>query len=108
AFAPDGKTLVSGGDDGVVRFWTLSAEVPKERMTLDLAKGPVDSVHVSPDGRKFAVAYGSGYVLLGDSAGKKLHDWQLEGPAVVRFAPDGRHLVMENANATAYILRIQP
>jgi WD40 repeat protein len=106
AFAPDGKTLVSAGDDGVVRFWNLSGEAPKQRMTLDLAKGSDGSVHFSPDGSKLVVAYGSGYVLLCDSAGKKLHDWQLEGPTSVRFAPDGKHLVMENANATAYFLRL--
>jgi WD40 repeat protein len=105
AFAPDGKTLVSAGDDGVVRFWNLSGEAPQQRMTLDLAKGSDGSVHFSPDGSKLVLAYGSGYVLLCDSAGKKLHDWQLEGPSSVRFAPDGTHLVMENANATAYFLR---
>jgi DNA-binding beta-propeller fold protein YncE len=107
AIAPDGKTLVSGGDDGVVRFWDLTGEAPKERMTLDLAKGSVgESVHFSPDGSKLVVAYGSGYVFLGDSTGKKQRDWQLEGPTAVRFAPDGKHLVMENANATTYILRL--
>jgi len=28
-------------------------------------------------------------IYLGDSTGKKLRDWQTEGPTVVRFAPDG-------------------
>jgi len=105
AFAPDGRVLVSGGDDGVVRFWNLSDEKPTERSTLRL-DGPVSSVNFSPDGSKLVVAFGSGYIFLGDSSGKKLHEWQLEGPSVVRFAPDGRHLVIENNNATAYILRL--
>jgi WD40 repeat protein len=105
AFAPDGKTLVSGGTDGVVRFWSLSGETPKERITLDHAKGSVGSVHYSPDGKKLLVAYVSGSVFLGDSDGKKLHEWYLEGLSTVRFAPDGRHFVIQNSNATAYILR---
>jgi WD40 repeat protein len=105
-FAPDGKSLVSGGGDGVVRFWNLSGNAPKEQATLGHAKGPVSSVHFSPDGSKLVAAYDSGYIFLGDSTGKKVHDWQLEGPAAVRFAPDGRHLLIENGNATAYILRL--
>jgi WD40 repeat protein len=108
AFAPDGRTLVSGGDDGIVRFWNLSREATKKRITLDLAKGAVDSVHFSSDGSKLVVAYGRGYVFVSDSDGKKLHDWQLEGPTAVRFAPDGRHLLIENSNATAYIVRLPP
>jgi WD40 repeat protein len=80
----------------------------KQQATLYHAKGSVTSVHFSPNGSKLVVAYGSGYVFLGDSAGKKSREWQLEGSTSARFAPDGRHLVLENANATAYILRLQP
>jgi WD40 repeat protein len=112
AFTPDGKTLVSGGDDGVVRFWNLNTDKPTERSTLRLDKGPVSSIHYSPDGSRLVVAFDSGCVFVGDSSGKKLHEWQLPGPtggwggSGVRFAPDGRHLVVENSNATAYVLRL--
>ena len=80
AFAPDGKTLVSGGDDGVVRFWGLEGDKPTERSTLRLDKGPVDSINYSPDGNKLVVASGNGSIFLGDSSGKKLREWQLPGP----------------------------
>jgi WD40 repeat protein len=111
AFSPDSKTLASGGDDGVVRFWNLKGDKPIERSTLRLNKGPVGSINYSPDGGKLAVAFGNA-VFVGDSSGKKLHEWKLPGPTAeggasgVRFAPDGRHLVIENSNATVYVLRL--
>jgi WD40 repeat protein len=114
AFAPDGKTLASGGNDGVVRFWDLKGDKPTERSTLKLEKGPVSSINYSPDGSKLVVGFASGDVFVADSAGKKLHEWQFPGPTGglgcngARFAPDGRHLVIENSNATAYILRLTP
>jgi WD40 repeat protein len=114
AFAPDGKTLLSGGGDGVVRYWDLSEGNPKERSILRLDKGPVGSIDVSPDRSKVVVAYRRGYVLLSDWSGKKLREWQLDGTAdnrldaagQVRFAADGRHLLIVNGNSTAYILRL--
>jgi WD40 repeat protein len=112
AFAPDGKTLASGGNDGVVRFWDLKADKPAERSTLRPNKGPVGALDYSPDGSKLVATFGN-FVFVCDSTGKKLHEWQLPGPtggwggSGVRFAPDGRHLVIENSNATAYVLRLQ-
>jgi WD40 repeat protein len=107
AIAPDGNTIISGGDDGVVRFWSLGGGILKQEATLDHKKGGVSSVHYSPDGSKLVVAYANGYVFLGDPAGKKLRDWQLDGGTSVQFAPDGHHLLMQNANTTLYILRLQ-
>lgn len=106
AFAPDGKTVVSGSHDGVVRFWDVSGGMLRERATANHKKDSVQSVHYSRDGSKLVVAYGSGCILVCDSSGKKLHEWQLEGPASARFAPDGRHIVTDNGNATVYILRL--
>ena len=46
AFAPDGRTLVSGGVDGAVRVWTLPAG---QQLAALFALGPTDSVAVTPD-----------------------------------------------------------
>jgi WD40 repeat protein len=113
AFSPDGKTLVSGGDGGVVRFWDLKGDRPTERAALHSNKGPIGAINYSPDGSKLVMGFGNS-IFVGDSAGKKLHAWQWPGPTAwagvggVRFAPDGRHLVIANSNATAYVLRLAP
>lgn len=113
AFAPDGKTLASGGDDGVIRFWGLKTDKPAECSAVRFEKGAVGAINYSPDGSKLVATSGT-FVFVCDSTGKTLHEWQLPGSidkagsAGVRFAPDGRHVVIENSNATAYILRLAP
>ena len=33
AFSPDGKTLVGGGDDGVIRFWDVHTSNERDNFT---------------------------------------------------------------------------
>jgi WD40 repeat protein len=50
AFAPDGRTIVTGGRDGKLRLW----DVPRreELVTLDLGAGPIHKLVFTPDGAK--------------------------------------------------------
>jgi RNA polymerase sigma factor (sigma-70 family) len=52
AFTPDGKTLVSGGQDKIVRVW--DAATGKEMRRLETA-APVASIRVSEDGRTLTI-----------------------------------------------------
>ena len=47
AFAPDGKTLASGGDDKTVRLWDLCGEKP--------IAGPVLKKHRGKSGRSHSL-----------------------------------------------------
>src|SRR6266446_4459650 len=65
AFAPDGKTLVTGGQDGSVRLWDSSTRKERAIMTGHTAK--VVDVAFSPDGKLVASASWDGSVRLWDT-----------------------------------------
>ncbi len=93
AFAPDGGTVLSGCDDGIVRLW--SVEPPGLVYELGEPSGPVYDVAMSPDGRWIASGHLDGRLRLWDArGGERLR--VLEGHTgqvtSVEFSPDGRTL----------------
>ena len=66
AISPSGKTLLSSGNDGIIRLWDISTG-----KLLKLFRGhnkPVWDVKFSPDGKRFASAGGDEVVRLWDIA----------------------------------------
>src|SRR5262249_44426317 len=99
AVAPDGKTLVSGGEDGTVRLWDLTGAEPKAKVPVRGHDDEVRGVVVSPDGR----------TLVTSSHDRTLRIWDLGGarpkPRVtfpteagyataLAFIPDGTKLIV--------------
>ncbi len=97
AFAPDRKTLATGGEDNAVRLWDLATGkelrhfvgVPNYDMTW------VISIAFSPDGKRLlgGTANGATHLILWETAtGKEL--WRLQEKqrciGSVAFAPDGK------------------
>lgn len=103
AFAPDGKTLVSGGSDKRVRLWDVAAG--KELRELAKMASPVYSVSFAPDGRAVAAASVASdtIVVCEPGTGKELVEI---APALgrsnllkaVAYSPDGTLLAMAGGN----------
>lgn len=90
AFMPDGQTLVTGGDDGLVLLW--SRESGEQLRCIGKHNREVTVVAVAPDGRTVASGGNDRTIRLWNATdGKELH--QLVHPkemSFVTFSPDGR------------------
>ncbi|KMS71228.1 hypothetical protein ACH49_24885 [Streptomyces leeuwenhoekii] len=119
AYAPDGRTLVSGGHDGTVRLWDTaawpgSADGPEGMgrplgRPLRLRTGPVGAVAFAPPHGDLLVAAGrGGAIQLWDVRDRERprvvgrpsvsHDGQ--NIVSVAFAPDGRRLATAGDDGT--------
>jgi WD40 repeat protein len=103
AFAPDGKTLASGGADGAVKLWSVTAKGEgKEGAVVVQWKGAVNALAWAPDGKTLA-ASGSDDALIQlwdvdkvGEGGKAVEGKALKGHGgpvrALAFAPDSKVL----------------
>jgi WD40 repeat protein len=102
AFAPDGRRLASGTDDGVIKVWDPTDG--QEQLTIRRGVG-VSGLAFSPDGKALAVCGRAREVTLYDSVtGTLLRT--LPCPAVVRdlaFNRDGTRLATARADGTLQV-----
>ncbi|WP_063757767.1 hypothetical protein [Streptomyces fulvoviolaceus] len=108
AYAPDGRTLASGGHDGMVRLWDTDRARPLGD-PLRLRTGPVGAVAFSPPGADLLVATGKGGgIQLWDvqdrlrprALGRPLVSHDEQNVVSVAFAPDGRRLATAGDDGT--------
>lgn len=111
AYAPDGRTLASGGHDGTVRLWDTAGSADGRPLgePLRLRTGRVGAVAFAPGHRDLLVAAGDGGTLqLWDvrdrerprAVGRPLVSHEEQNIVSVAFAPDGRTLATAGDDGT--------
>jgi WD40 repeat protein len=107
AFSPDGRFVLSGGPDAIVRLWSLESGAEIKRFLGHKAgflHGGISSVAFSPDGRyAMTNAYNDGNVILWDIE-KGVEARRFSGfesvlgmyfsDQTLSFSPDGRHVLI--------------
>src|SRR5262249_60868817 len=97
SLSPDGKTLATGGDDAVIRFWDLVTGKPSPK-TLK-GEVPVLALTYSPDGGRLAVAGLDAPVTVWDlAAGKVVAECAAEKnerTVAVAFTAGGKSVIRQ-------------
>ena len=92
AFSPDGRFVLSGGDDKVIKLW--ESATGREIRTFRGHKDSVWLLAFSPDSRFVLSGSGDEIILWDVSTGKEIQ--QLSNGYLMRtvaFSPDGRHIL---------------
>jgi sugar lactone lactonase YvrE len=109
AFAPDGKTLATGGWDNNLIVWEVATG--RKLRTIQAAKGPaiVDAVAFSPDGRLLATGHHNTPVYLWDAAtGKLVREIKADDQVTwcLAFSPDGGWLATGGLDGTVRLWEV--
>ncbi|MCW3815103.1 serine/threonine-protein kinase [Micromonospora sp. DR5-3] len=104
AFSPDGKLLISGDDNGVIKLWNITAARATATVAMDDSelKLGIERLAISPDGATLAAINDIGDVGMWrlNNLGKRLlDDANVE---VIRFSTDSRVLLGVDSQAARH------
>ncbi|HEY7425532.1 MAG TPA: PQQ-binding-like beta-propeller repeat protein, partial [Gemmataceae bacterium] len=108
-FSADGKTLILGTRDGMIRF--IDTTRGAEKWTLSYSqRGTLRALEVSRDGKTLAALHGGTVVVWDTTGGKPRHEFKgLDGQplppgGLLALTPDGKQLVLPHANGSLHLV----
>lgn len=102
-YAPDGKSFVTGTQDGYLQEWMV--ERPRLRRAIRAHDTPISCCAWSPDGRQIATGAYDGTIRLRETADLSAVVAELRcgsRPNHCRFSPDGQFLLVSEGWGTAW------
>ncbi|MEO0537138.1 MAG: hypothetical protein AAF215_25180 [Cyanobacteria bacterium P01_A01_bin.123] len=105
-FSADGDRVVTAGQDGTARVWSLTGQ---ELALLNHEEAVVNTATISPNGDSIATGDGLGDVRLWSINGELQQTLEAHSERVlsVRFSPDGQYLATASSDRTAQIWDLQ-
>jgi len=108
----DARTLMTGGQTGIVRLWDLQAGAPRGAPLAGLT-GFADTVDLAPDGSTAVGADAAGSVVLWDVPSRSTLGAPFPGPvagrpAAASFTPDGRSVVVVSDTGAGWVWDVDP
>jgi WD40 repeat protein/transcriptional regulator with XRE-family HTH domain len=107
-YSPDGKRIVTAGEDGKVIFW--DAESGENILTLSGHEGPVNEVIFTSDGKRVATSSNDGTARLWDAVNGEMvmmFEGQQGDIIGLAFSPDEKQLATGGFNGSVILWDIE-
>jgi WD40 repeat protein len=102
AFAPDGKTLASGSEDGTLRLWNVATAQELPGLPRPYGLVSVNALAFAPDGKTLVAGSTSGLYLWDVPAQKTVRHVRALGQAdFLAFSPDGKTIAAGGSGTDA-------